>query len=258
MKSLLEVWRPVVGFEATHKVSNTGRVVRVSTNEDKELSQHYDKHGYARVSLCANGVSKTCPVHRVVALAFLGPVPKGMWVLHGSKGVKCNNIDNLYFGSPTQNARDKIRDGTLAYGARNGRAKLTDKKVKQIKAELETGATVTELARKNKVSRRAIMLIRNNTNWRHLTQPPEVEEIFHELRLIRERLTQLEQRPAAPTTTWLTPAQMAARAGCSPRTLQDYVRSGRLSRASYKREPRGQGFTYRYHGELAARDLGLD
>ena len=82
--------------------------------------------------------------------------------------------------------------------------------------------------------------------------------ILHELRLIRECLTQLEQRAAAPTSTWLTPAQMATRAGCSPRTLQDYVRSGRLSRASYKREPRGKGFRFMYHCELAARDLGLD
>lgn len=83
------------------------------------------------------------------------------------------------------------------------------------------------------------------------------EAILEELRLIRERLTQLENRAGLSDRTWLNPSEMGALAGVTPRTLQDYVRNGRLNAASYKKEPRGTGFVYRYHRELAMRDLGL-
>lgn len=83
------------------------------------------------------------------------------------------------------------------------------------------------------------------------------EAILQELRSINSRLEQLEQAAALADRTWLTPTEMSKLSGVTPRTLQSYVGNGRLSPASFKRETRGKTFNYRYHRELALRDLGL-
>lgn len=83
------------------------------------------------------------------------------------------------------------------------------------------------------------------------------EAILRELQAIKCRLAELESATTQRDRTWLTPGEMSKLCGVSPRSLQTYVTLGRLSAASVKREPRGQGFTYRYHRELALRDLGI-
>ena len=83
------------------------------------------------------------------------------------------------------------------------------------------------------------------------------EVILQELRSIGQRLEQLEQSIPTVDRTWLTPMEMSKLCGVTPRTLQSYVSTERLGPASYKREVRGKTFNYRYHRELALRDLGL-
>jgi len=83
------------------------------------------------------------------------------------------------------------------------------------------------------------------------------EAILRELRSISQRLEHLERCVPTLDRVWLTPTEMSKLCGVTPRTLQSYVASGRLSRPSYKREARGKTFNYRYHRELAMRDLGL-
>ena len=81
------------------------------------------------------------------------------------------------------------------------------------------------------------------------------ESILLELQAIHRRLDEMQQS-AAVERTWLTPSEMSKLCGVSPRTLQTYVQTGRISSVSYKKEHQGKRFTYRYHKELALRDLG--
>ncbi len=81
--------------------------------------------------------------------------------------------------------------------------------------------------------------------------------ILLELRAINQRLDALEHAMPSRQRTWLTPSELSRLCGVTPRTLQTYVTTGRLGPASYKRETRGKSFTYRYHRELALRDLGI-
>jgi hypothetical protein len=82
-------------------------------------------------------------------------------------------------------------------------------------------------------------------------------EILSELRSINQRLDALEQNTPPRGRTWLTPNELGKLCGVTPRTLQTYVTTGRLRPESYKREARGKTFNYRYHRELALRDLGI-
>lgn len=83
------------------------------------------------------------------------------------------------------------------------------------------------------------------------------EEILLEIRAINRRLDQLEHRVPVADRTWLSPGEMSKLCGVTPRTLQTYVDTGRISRASYKREPKGKTFNYKYHRELVLHDLGI-
>jgi hypothetical protein len=81
--------------------------------------------------------------------------------------------------------------------------------------------------------------------------------ILLELRAINRRLDALEHTLPTSQRTWLTPNELSKICGVTPRTLQTYVSTGRIGPTSYKRETRGKTFTYRYHRELALRDLGI-
>jgi hypothetical protein len=82
-------------------------------------------------------------------------------------------------------------------------------------------------------------------------------EILLEIRHLRSRLDQIDKDRSASSRIWLTPAEMGKLVGVTPRTLQNYVNTGRLSRASHKKTPRGTGFVYRYHREIVLHDLGV-
>jgi len=83
------------------------------------------------------------------------------------------------------------------------------------------------------------------------------EQVLQQLTLMASRVEALEATLPVRNVVWLRPQQMARLCHCSSRTLQNYVKTGRLSPRSYRRQPRGKGFNYQYHRELTMKELGL-
>ena len=50
-------------------------------------------------------------VHHLVALAFIGPRPDGTYVLHRDDDRTNNRLDNIYYGTPADNAVDRVKNG---------------------------------------------------------------------------------------------------------------------------------------------------
>lgn len=183
-----EEWRPVQGCEGRYEVSSMGRVkslsrrVRCGTLKnpyktrlvpEKLLKESFDTDGYAIVLLSYNdsiGRSRCRKVHQLVAHAFLGLQPKGTWVLHGPSGRNDNSVDNLYYGTPKQNTLDKWRDNTAVIGSKHHKAKLNEKDVCKIRAELGRGVTVRILATRYGVHQSAIRKIKSGQNWKWLQE----------------------------------------------------------------------------------------
>lgn len=181
-----EEWRPVQGCEGRYEVSSAGKVkslgrrVRCGTlkNSDKTrlvpekiLKESFDTDGYAMVLLSYNdsiGRPRCKKVHQLVAHAFLGPQPKGTWVLHGPAGRTDNSVTNLYYGTPKQNVLDKWRDDTIVIGSKHHKAKLNEKDVCEIKTELSRGVTARVLAARYGVHQSAICKIKSGQNWKWL------------------------------------------------------------------------------------------
>lgn len=50
-------------------------------------------------------------IHRLVLEAFVGPCPDGMEALHSDGNKTNNNVDNLRWGTPSENNRDIVKHG---------------------------------------------------------------------------------------------------------------------------------------------------
>lgn len=119
----LEMWLPVVGFEANYEVSNQGRVR--SSRSGLVRKTRLDKDGYELVDLCANAKYSTKRVHRLVAEAFLGGshLPE---VDHVDGNRANNSVDNLRWASVSVNrANNSRRREGLVKGIRFRKGKPT-------------------------------------------------------------------------------------------------------------------------------------
>lgn len=115
-------WKDIVGFEGLYQVSRFGkvrsvdRVITVERNGQvyqKRLkgtikAECDDDGGYATVNLSGN---KRLRVHRLVAITWLGPPVSGQEVCHGPNGKSDNSVNNIRWGSRTDNRNDHYADG---------------------------------------------------------------------------------------------------------------------------------------------------
>ena len=133
-----------------------------------QLKSASNVEGYLICSLMVNGIQKTVPVHTIVLDAFVGPRPPRMECRHKDGTRKNNRLDNLCWGTKTENQRDRIVHGTDSRGARCGNAKLTWEQVRQIRHKYKwyvPGFTQKDLAKKFGVGKATICRIVHNKRW---------------------------------------------------------------------------------------------
>lgn len=111
-----EAWRAIAGFEGFYSVSNIGRVRRDAPAQNswpgRILKTAINASGYRLVSLYRPGYRGACrEIHALVAQAFLGPRPDGMHTRHLDGDSLNNCVENLAYGTPSENAQDRIAHG---------------------------------------------------------------------------------------------------------------------------------------------------
>lgn len=86
---------------------------------------------------------KTVPAHRLSWEMANGTIPDGLWILHRCDNKPCVNPNHLFLGTRQDNVDDMMAKGRHwirpCKGEQNGRAKLTDAQVKEIRARWATG-----------------------------------------------------------------------------------------------------------------------
>lgn len=103
---MIEEWRPAVGFP-NYMVSDRGRVY--SHLSQKFLCPGIASNGYPTVAL---GRGNTRTLHSLVAETFIGPCPEGQEVRHRD-GVRTNpSLENLEYGTRSENIADAYIHGT--------------------------------------------------------------------------------------------------------------------------------------------------
>ena len=120
--------------------------------------------GYGRCD--RQGVLPESGAHRVAYALLNGPIPSGLDILHKCDNPPCVNPVHLYPGTDADNKHDSVSRGRHAFGTRQGSARLYPQAVIQIRA---SNGSVSGLARRYGVSRRAIQRVLKGRTWKQVT-----------------------------------------------------------------------------------------
>lgn len=161
-RSIMEEWRPVVGFEGFYEVSDFGNVRSRGVSIKPWINAGT---GYPMVDLKVYGKVKKLSVHRMVLFAFRGPPEEGKVCCHEDGNPRNNKLENLRWDTSAANAADLKRHGRALLGVKNHKTKLTAEKVLEIRERLRFGQTCAHISRVFKVTPEAINAIKLGKNW---------------------------------------------------------------------------------------------
>lgn len=120
-------WKNVIGFEGLYAVSEFGDIKSLSRKvrcgprilnlKERILKPAPNGQNYLSVVLCENGTKKCVTVHTLVAFAFIGERPDGLFVDHIDNNCRNNHCSNLQYITPRLNSsKDRIREDDIPTG----------------------------------------------------------------------------------------------------------------------------------------------
>lgn len=125
-----------------------------------------DGGGYGRVTIRGIGFI----AHRVAYFIATGKDPEEMRVCHSCDNPPCCNTAHHFLGTDGDNMRDRTQKGRSPKGIKNGRAKLTEAQVREIKAMLASKQfSQQEIADRFGVNQTMIGFIHRGVQWSHIT-----------------------------------------------------------------------------------------
>lgn len=158
----MEIFKSIIGYEGVYEISNLGNVKSLNTN--KILKGSFDNQFYKRVCFIGN---KQYKIHRLVALAFI-PNPYNKPQVNHINGIKNDNrAENLEWCTGLENMQHAYNNNLvpLMKGENNGRAKLTETQILEIRNSTDT---VKKLSYIYNVSTSLLYQIRLNKAWKHI------------------------------------------------------------------------------------------
>jgi len=169
-----EIWAQVPGYEGMYEVSSRGQVKglprttffngRWGATSAKFPGQimklDISTGGYSQIDLSKDGKKKKHLAHRLVLLAFSGPISSQVNHKDGNKLNNC--LDNLESCTARENLIHATRVLRKRIGEKNGNSKLTEHQVSAIRQDQRI---LREIAKDYGVSLQAIHHIRSRKNW---------------------------------------------------------------------------------------------
>lgn len=181
-------WRPCPGWDEHYAISNVPEVMRISAEGHNtyvgRILKQFLVNAYLNVHLSKNSRSRPMRVHRLVAMAFLGPAPEGKPQVNHKNGNKTDNRpENLEWCSAKEDAEHRVRMGLQPCGDRSGprlhpesyprgsrhrMSKLTEGDIPVIRARNDAGESNAAIAQSYGVSSRAIWQLLHGITWKHV------------------------------------------------------------------------------------------
>ena len=175
----MEIYKDILGFESYYQVSNLGnvksvkRTIQINTNIKRTINESIlkpkiDVYGYLSVDLYKNKIAKKIKIHRLVALVFI-PNYESKPIINHINGIKSDNrAENLEWCTHSENTIHSYKIGLMkANGINNGRCKLTEKQVLEIRKNVEN-LSQRKLSFIYNVSNCLISDIINKKKWIHI------------------------------------------------------------------------------------------
>ena len=105
-------------------------------------------------------------MHRLVLEAFSGAVPVGTVGCHRDDDTQNNMLENLYWGTYSENLTDAVRNGKRTHHGQ--RKSLTESEVQIIRERAKIGETQKSIAADVGVHPSSVSLIVNGKVWGHV------------------------------------------------------------------------------------------
>lgn len=145
-------------IETRRKLMDHSKVMPSGCREWQGAS---DSRGYGNIK----SNRTTCRVHRVAYEIFNGVIPKEMVVRHTCDNPRCINYQHLKLGTYADNTADMMSRGRQATGIKNGRSKLTEQQIKEMR---KSDDTLYTLAEKYGVDFSAVWQAKKHKTWKHI------------------------------------------------------------------------------------------
>ena len=166
IKSQGYTWNPIPTWEG-YLVCREGFIASSKRGGLKIMSPVKAKDGHLYVFLYKNGSMTKQWVHRLILMTFSRVPEIGEEGCHFNGIPNDNRVDNLYWGTKSENQNDRIRHGTSNRGERSGTAKLTEAQVLEIRQRVGK-ETLRNLAKEYGVSHTAIRRAAIGMKWSYL------------------------------------------------------------------------------------------
>lgn len=161
-----EVWRDIPGHEGKYQASDQGRIrslTRAITQKGR-WGQSFTRVIKGRIlrpgaqasghlSVMLGHKENGSQVHQLIAKTFIGPQPPRTDVRHLNGNPKDNRLENLCYGTRTENILDVVRIGKAW-------RKITRKQAEEIRVRLFNGETGAKLAKEFGLSESLISAIK--------------------------------------------------------------------------------------------------
>lgn len=174
-----ERWLPVPGFESGYEVSDLGRVrsvdrevevpsrwggTKVNRLKGRLLKPSRKHSGHLFVAL---GKANYHFVHRLVLTSFDRPPNEGEECRHLDGDPNNNRLDNLRWGTRSENIADRKRLGeeNPSKGEGHYRATMSEKDVRLIRQLRQQGLSFGKIAKEIGVSRGAVAKVLSGHTW---------------------------------------------------------------------------------------------
>lgn len=163
-----EMWKKINGYEKLYQISNCGQVKSLSRSTTRggilKLNKH--KSGHLYIKLCKDGKYESFQIHRLVLETFIGLCPVGMECRHLDGNPKNNRLNNLKWGTRSENVRDAIKHGKHKSPPVN--AKVNIKDVPKIKIMIKKDIPILEIAKFFNLSKSIVYDIKRGKTWRQI------------------------------------------------------------------------------------------
>jgi len=154
---------PVFTFYATSKSGRVFTLPAVKKRKGVKRGEHLQRESYwveisqfiaqpkytppyRKCRVTQDGMTKLVYVHRFMLQCWQGIEPRSVVVRHLDGDSLHNTLGNLKYGTVKENVEDAFRHtGNYAQGDKNGRAKLTESDVIQIRKRYDSGEKVPNI-----------------------------------------------------------------------------------------------------------------
>ena len=154
------MFKPIPNYPG-YEISEAGAVRSLKRSKPQILKPQPMGAGYLSVFLCIDGKPKQLTVHSLVLLTFIGPRPEGQQIRHLDGDKANNSLDNLTYGTLTENRQDRHSHGTWGW-------RLNPRKVRVIRGLRHVGWEVKRIASLFGVTTTSISKVILRKSWTHV------------------------------------------------------------------------------------------